>query len=67
MGTAYGLQMGVLKEDSRAGRWIMNIGLCVSKLIGKCIKHTDKPTKNLTLGYAMWGIFSILYLIAGVK
>lgn len=60
-------KMGVLKEDSRAGRWIMNIGLCVSKLIGKCIKHTDKPTKNLTLGYAMWGIFSILYLIAGVK
>lgn len=60
-------KMGVLKEDSRAGRWIMNIGLTVSKLIGKCIKHSDQPTKNMTLGYAMWGIFSILYLIAGVK
>lgn len=60
-------RMGVVKEDSRAGRWIMNIGLTVSKLIGKCITHSDKPTKNLTLGYAMWGIFSILYVIAGVK
>jgi len=59
--------MGVLKEDSRAGRWIMNIGITVSKLIGKFIKHSDKPSKNLTLGYAMWGIFSILYLVAGLK
>jgi len=60
-------RMGVVEKDSRAGRWIMNIGLTVSKLIGKCIKHSDQPTKNMTLGYAMWGIFSILYLIAGVK
>jgi len=60
-------KMGVLKEDSRAGRWIMNIGITVSKLIGKFIKHSDKPSKNLTLGYAMWGIFSILYLVAGLK
>lgn len=60
-------KMGVLKEDSRAGRWIMNIGITVSRLIGKFVKHSDKPSKNLTLGYAMWGIFSILYLVAGVK
>jgi hypothetical protein len=60
-------KMGVLKEDNRAGRWIMNIGITVSRLIGKFIKHSNKPTKNLTLGYAMWGIFSILYLVAGLK
>jgi hypothetical protein len=60
-------KMGVLKEDNRAGRYIMNIGIAVSRIIGKFIKHTNQPTKNVAIGYAMWAMFGLLYMIAGVK
>ena len=60
-------KMGVLKEDNRAGRYIMNIGIAVSRIIGKFVKHTNQPTKNVAIGYAMWAMFGLLYVIAGVK
>jgi hypothetical protein len=60
-------KMGVLKEDNRAGRYIMNIGIAVSRVIGKFVKHTNQPTKNVAIGYAMWAMFGLLYMIAGVK
>jgi len=60
-------KMGVLKEDNRAGRYIMNIGVAVSRLIGRFVKHTNQPTKNVAIGYAMWAMFGLLYVIAGVK
>jgi len=60
-------KMGVLKEDNRAGRYIMNIGIAVSRLIGRFVKHTNQPTKNVAIGYAMWAMFGLLYIIAGVK
>jgi hypothetical protein len=60
-------KMGVLKEDNRAGRYIMNIGIAVSRIIGKFVKHTNQPTKNVAIGYAMWAMFGLLYMIAGVK
>jgi hypothetical protein len=60
-------KMGVLTEDNRAGRYIMNIGITVSRVIGKFVKHTDQPTKNVAIGYVMWAMFGLLYLIAGVK
>ena len=60
-------KMGVLKEDNRAGRYIMTIGIAVSRLIGKFVKHTNQPTKNVAIGYAMWAMFGLLYVIAGVK
>ena len=60
-------KMGVLKEDNRAGRYIMTIGIAVSRIIGKFVKHTNQPTKNVAVGYAMWAMFGLLYMIAGVK
>ena len=64
-------RMGVLKEDNRVGRYMMNIGLYFSRRIGKFIEHPGQQKHNqntkLSFGYKMWAIFSILYLIAGVK
>ena len=60
-------KMGVVKQDNRAGRYIMTIGIAVSRLIGKFVKHTNQPTKNVAIGYAMWAMFGLLYMIAGVK
>ena len=64
-------RMGVLKEDNRVGRYMMNIGLYFSRRIGKFIKHPGQQKHNqrskLSYGYKMCAIFSILYLIAGVK
>ena len=60
-------KMGVLKQDNRAGRYIMTIGIAVSRIIGKFVKHTNQPTKNVAIGYAMWAMFGLLYMIAGVK
>lgn len=60
-------KMGVLRQDNRAGRWIMNIGITVSRLLGRFVKHTDQPSKNVAIGYAMWAMFGLLYMIAGVK
>ena len=50
-------KMGVLKKDNRAGRYIMTIGIAVSRIIGKFVKHTNQPTKNVAIGYAMWAMF----------
>ena len=60
-------KMGVLEQDNRAGRYIMNIGITVSRLIGRFVKHTNQPTKNVAIGYAMWAMFGLLYVIAGVR
>ncbi len=60
-------KMGVLEQDNRAGRYIMTIGIAVSRLIGRFVKHTNQPTKNVAIGYAMWAMFGLLYMIAGVK
>jgi hypothetical protein len=60
-------KMGVLQQDNRAGRYIMTIGIAVSRLIGRFVKHTNQPTKNVAIGYAMWAMFGLLYMIAGVK
>jgi hypothetical protein len=60
-------KMGVLRQDNRAGRYIMTIGIAVSRLIGKFVTHTNQPTKNVAIGYAMWAMFGLLYMIAGVK
>ena len=60
-------KMGVLQQDNRAGRYIMTIGIAVSRLIGIFVKHTNQPTKNVAIGYAMWAMFGLLYMIAGVK
>jgi len=60
-------KMGVLQQDNRAGRYIMTIGIAVSRLIGRLVKHTNQPTKNVAIGYAMWAMFGLLYMIAGVK
>jgi hypothetical protein len=60
-------KMGLLQQDNRAGRYIMTIGIAVSRLIGRFVKHTNQPTKNVVIGYAMWAMFGLLYMIAGVK
>lgn len=59
-------KMGVLKEDNRAGRWIMKLGLGISRIIGKST-NTLKPTKSPATAYALWAVFSLFWLIAGVK
>ena len=59
-------KMGVEKEDSRAGRAIMKTGLVISRLIGKFSK-ADKPTKSVATGYAMWAVFGLFYILAGLK
>jgi hypothetical protein len=59
-------KMGVEKEDSRAGRAIMKTGLIISRLIGKFSK-ADKPTKSVATGYAMWAVFGLFYILAGLK
>jgi hypothetical protein len=59
-------RMGTLPEDSKAGRMIMKFGLWLSRLIGKTT-NTTTNTKSVKLGYSMWAIFGILYILAGVK
>jgi hypothetical protein len=59
-------KMGAAPEDSRAGRWIMNTGLAISRAIGK-VTGTKEPSKSVTLGYAMWTVFAVFWLLAGVK
>ena len=59
-------RMGVVEQDSRAGRWIMNTGLAISRAIGK-VTGTKEPSKSVTLGYAMWTVFAVFWLLAGVK
>ena len=59
-------RMGTLPEDSKAGRTIMKFGLWLSRLIGKTT-NTTTNTKSVKLGYGMWAIFGILYILAGIK
>ena len=59
-------RMGTLPEDSKAGRIIMKFGLWLSRLIGKTT-NTTTNTKSVKLGYSMWAIFGILYIMAGLK
>jgi len=59
-------RMGTLPEDSKAGRTIMKFGLWLSRLIGKTT-NTTTNTKSVKLGYSMWAIFGILYIMAGIK
>jgi len=59
-------RMGTLPEDSKAGRMIMKFGLWLSRLIGKTT-NTTTDTKSVTLGYSMWTVFGILYILAGIK
>ena len=59
-------RMGTLPEDSKAGRIIMKFGLWLSRLIGKTT-NTTTNTKSVKLGYSMWAIFGILYILAGIK
>ena len=58
--------MGAEKKDSRAGRAIMKTGLMISRMIGKFSK-VDKPTKSVATGYAMWAVFGLFYILAGLK
>jgi hypothetical protein len=59
-------RMGIVPEDNRAGRTIMKFGLWLSRLIGKTT-NTTTNTKSVKLGYSMWAIFGILYIMAGLK
>jgi hypothetical protein len=59
-------RMGTVPEDNRAGRMIMKFGLWLSRLIGKTT-NTTTNTKSVKLGYSMWAIFGILYIMAGLK
>jgi hypothetical protein len=59
-------KMGVIDNDSRAGRAIMKTGIFVSRLIGKLTK-ADKPTKSVAIGYAMWVSFALFWLLANLK
>jgi hypothetical protein len=58
--------MGVGVTDNRAGRLIMKTGIWISRLVGKYTK-TTQPTKSVTLGYAMWGVFGLFWLLAGLN
>ena len=59
-------RMGAVNEDSRAGRWIMRTGLAISGLIGR-ITGAREPSKSVALGYAMWAVFAMFWLMAGIK
>lgn len=57
--------MGVEKEDNFAGKLIMKTGMFVSRIVGKFAKDT-KPTNSRLVGYAMWGMFGLFWLLAGL-
>lgn len=60
--------MGIRTEDSRAGRMIMKTGLFVSRVVGKLFKDQKQtPTTNTAIGFGMWGIFALFYILAGIK
>jgi hypothetical protein len=59
-------RMSAVDTDSRAGRWIMRTGLGISRLIGRVTKARE-PSKSVSLGYAMWAVFAVFWLLAGVK
>lgn len=58
--------MGVGETDNRAGRLIMKTGIWISRLVGKYTK-TTQPTKSVALGYAMWSVFGLFWLLAGLN
>jgi hypothetical protein len=59
-------QMGVEKDDNRAGRLIMKTGLAISRFIGRVTK-TKEPTKSVAIGYLMWFTFGVFWIMAGIK
>ena len=59
-------KMNAVDTDSRAGRWIMRTGLAISKLIGK-VTGSREPSKSVALGYAMWAVFAVFWLLAGIR
>ena len=60
--------MGETKEDNRAGRAIMKVGIFVSKIIGKLFKKpVEKPSTNTFIGFSMWGVFVVFYMLAGLE
>jgi hypothetical protein len=59
-------KMGVGEKDNTAGRWIMNTGIWISRIIGRSTKATQ-PSKNIFLGYLMWLSFGMFWLIATMK
>ncbi len=60
--------MGVRDQDNTAGRVIMKTGTLVSRLVGKLFKDKKQtPTTNAAIGYGMWGVFAVFYLLAGIK
>lgn len=59
-------RMGALTKDNSAGSRIMKFGLGLSRLVGKHRKST-KPNTSLGLGYALWLVFGVFWLLAGSK
>ena len=60
--------MGVRADDNRAGRAIMKTGLFVSRVVGKLFKDQKQtPTTSTAIGFGMWGVFALFYVLAGIK
>ena len=59
-------RMGTLPEDNRAGRMIMKVGLFISRIIGKKTNAITNKS-SLKIGFGMWAIFGLFYLLAGIK
>lgn len=58
--------VGIEKEDNRAGRAIMKVGLTVSRWVGRLTKP-GKPSKSVFIGYTMWMVFTLLWLLSHLK
>lgn len=57
--------MGVEKQDNFAGKLIMKTGIFVSRLVGRFAKNKES-SKSVTVGYAMWAVFGLFWLLAGL-
>jgi hypothetical protein len=59
-------RMGAAQEDNRAGRWIMRTGLWVSRWVGRFARQ-GSATKSAVIGYGMWAMFAVFWLLAGIR
>ena len=59
-------RMAAVDQDSRAGRWIMRTGLWVSRWVGRATRR-ESARKSAAIGYAMWAMFAVFWLLAGVR
>jgi hypothetical protein len=59
-------RMGAVDKDSKSGRWIMKTGLAISRIIGR-FTNAKEPSKSVSLGYAMWAVFAMFYVMAGIR